>query len=89
MIMFTIGFTSNRPVIFFVIHLIYLVIASTAAAHGRLRARKVGGFAQALRLDVEVGDQDEANETIAAAADVDDDIEGSEFASVACRLREC
>jgi hypothetical protein len=49
----------------------------------------VGGFAQALRLGVEVGDQDEANETIAAAADVDDDIEGSEFASVACRLREC
>jgi len=52
-----------------------------------LRARKEGGFA--LRLDVEVGDEDEANETIAAAADVVmlDNIESSEFASVACRLR--
>ena len=35
-------------------------------------------------------DEDEANETIVAAADVVmlDNIEGSEFASVACRLRE-
>jgi len=49
----------------------------------------VGGFA--LRLDVEVGDEDEANETIAAAADVVmlDNIECSEFAPVACRLSEC
>jgi hypothetical protein len=48
----------------------------------------VGGLTQALRLDVEVGGEDEANETIAAAADVDDNIDGSEFASVTCRLRE-
>ena len=36
-----------------------------------------------------MGDEDEANETIAAAADVVmlDNIESSEFASVACRLR--
>jgi len=48
----------------------------------------VGGFA--LRLDIEVRDEAEANETIAAVADVVmlDNIEGSEFASVACRLRE-
>jgi nicotinate-nucleotide pyrophosphorylase (carboxylating) len=54
----------------------------------RLRARKEDGFA--LRLDVEV-DEDEANEAIAAAADVVmlDNIEGSELTSVACRLREC
>ena len=53
-----------------------------------MRARKEGGFA--LRLDVEVRDEDEANETIAAAADVVmlDNIEGSEFASIACHLRE-
>jgi hypothetical protein len=72
-----------------VIHLIYLVIASTAAAHDQLRARNVGGFHQALRLSFEVGDEDKANETIAAAVDVDDNIEGSWFASVACRLRGC
>ena len=49
----------------------------------------MAGFA--LRLDVEVSNEDEANETIAAAADVVmlDNIEGSEFASVALRLREC
>jgi hypothetical protein len=29
------------------------------------------------------------HETIAADADVDDNIEGSEFASVACPLRDC
>jgi nicotinate-nucleotide pyrophosphorylase len=41
-------------------------------------------------MDVEVKDEYEANETIAGAADVVmlDNIEGSEFASVACRLRE-
>jgi nicotinate-nucleotide pyrophosphorylase len=58
----------------------------------RLRPRKVGGFA--LRLDVEVGDEDEANETTAASADVVtgtlDNTEGSEFASVhaACASTE-
>ena len=54
-----------------------------------MRARKVGGLTQALRLDVEKEDENEANEPIAAAADVDDNINGSEFASVTCRLREC
>ena len=73
------------------IHLIYLVIVS----HGRSTVTRSIARTQsgcfALRLDVEVGDEDEANETIAAAADVVmlDNIEGSEFASVACRLREC
>ena len=52
------------------------------------RAREVGGFS--LRLDVEVRDEDEANEAIAAGADVVmlDNIEGGELASVARRLRE-
>jgi len=52
------------------------------------RAREVGGFS--LLLDVEVQDEDEANEAIAAGADVVmlDNIEGSELASVARRLRE-
>jgi len=52
------------------------------------RAREVGGFS--LLLDVEVRDEDEANEAIAAGADVVmlDNIEGSELASVARRLRE-
>jgi nicotinate-nucleotide pyrophosphorylase (carboxylating) len=51
------------------------------------RAREVGGFA--LRLDVEVRNEDEANEAIAAGADIVmlDNIEGSELASVARRLR--
>jgi nicotinate-nucleotide pyrophosphorylase len=48
----------------------------------------VGGFT--LLLDVEVRDEEEANEAIAAGADVVmlDNIEGSELASVARRLRE-
>ena len=48
----------------------------------------MGGFS--LLLDVEVRDEDEANEAIAAGADVImlDNIEGSELASVARRLRE-
>ena len=48
----------------------------------------MGGFS--LLLDVEVRDEDEANEAIAAGADVVmlDNIEGSELASVARRLRE-
>ncbi|KAI0298847.1 Quinolinate phosphoribosyl transferase [Russula brevipes] len=52
------------------------------------RAREVGGFS--LLLDVEVRDEDEANEAIAAGADVImlDNIEGDELASVARRLRE-
>jgi nicotinate-nucleotide pyrophosphorylase (carboxylating) len=52
------------------------------------RAREVGGFS--LLLDVEVRDEDEANEAIAAGADVVmlDNIEGSGLASVARRLRE-
>ncbi|KAI0306865.1 Quinolinate phosphoribosyl transferase [Multifurca ochricompacta] len=52
------------------------------------RARQVGGFS--LLLDVEVRDEEEANEAIAAGADVImlDNIEGSELASVARRLRE-
>ena len=52
------------------------------------RAREVGGFS--LLLDVEVRDEEEANEAIAAGADVVmlDNIEGSELASVARRLRE-
>ncbi|KAI0273945.1 Quinolinate phosphoribosyl transferase [Russula aff. rugulosa BPL654] len=44
------------------------------------RAREVGGFS--LLLDVEVRDEDEANEAIAAGAD------GNELVSVAQRLRE-
>jgi len=51
------------------------------------RAREVGGFS--LRLDVEVRNEEEANEAIAAGADIVmlDNIEGSELASVARRLR--
>ncbi|KAF8482459.1 Quinolinate phosphoribosyl transferase [Russula ochroleuca] len=51
------------------------------------RAREVGGFS--LLLDVEVRDEDEANEAIAAGADVImlDNIEGNELSSVAQRLR--
>ncbi|KAH9032857.1 nicotinate-nucleotide diphosphorylase [Lactarius pseudohatsudake] len=51
------------------------------------RAREVGGFS--LLLDVEVRDE-EANEAIAAGADVImlDNIEGSELMSVARRLRD-
>jgi nicotinate-nucleotide pyrophosphorylase (carboxylating) len=54
-----------------------------------VRAREVGGFS--LLLDVEVRDEDEANEAIAAGADVImlDNIEGNELVSVARRLREC
>ena len=52
------------------------------------RAREVGGFS--LLLDVEVRDEEEANEAIAAGADVImlDNIEGNELGSVARRLRE-
>ncbi|KAH9007364.1 Quinolinate phosphoribosyl transferase [Lactarius deliciosus] len=52
------------------------------------RAREVGGFS--LLLDVEVRDEEEANEAIAAGADVImlDNIEGSELVSVARRLRD-
>ena len=52
------------------------------------RAREVGGFS--LLLDVEVRDEDEANEAIAAGADVVmlDNIEGSELVSVTRRLRD-
>ena len=52
------------------------------------RAREVGGFS--LLLDVEVRDEEEANEAIEAGADVVmlDNIEGSELRSVARRLRE-
>ncbi|KAH9028963.1 Quinolinate phosphoribosyl transferase [Lactarius pseudohatsudake] len=52
------------------------------------RAREVGGFS--LLLDVEVRDEEEANEAIAAGADVImlDNIEGGELVSVARRLRE-
>ena len=48
----------------------------------------MGGFS--LLLDVEVRNEDEANEAIAAGADVImlDNIEGNELASVAQRLRE-
>jgi nicotinate-nucleotide pyrophosphorylase (carboxylating) len=48
----------------------------------------VGGFS--LLLDVEVRDEDEANEAIAAGADVImlDNIEGDQLASVARNLRE-
>ncbi|KAH9028730.1 nicotinate-nucleotide diphosphorylase [Lactarius pseudohatsudake] len=52
------------------------------------RAREVGGFS--LLLDVEVRDEEEANEAIAAGADVImlDNIEGDELVSVARRLRD-
>jgi nicotinate-nucleotide pyrophosphorylase (carboxylating) len=52
------------------------------------RAREVGGFS--LLLDVEVRDEEEANEAIAAGADVImlDNIEGGELSSVARRLRD-
>ncbi|KAH8980664.1 Quinolinate phosphoribosyl transferase [Lactarius akahatsu] len=52
------------------------------------RAREVGGFS--LLLDVEVRDEEEANEAIAAGADVImlDNIEGGELVSVARRLRD-
>jgi nicotinate-nucleotide pyrophosphorylase (carboxylating) len=52
------------------------------------RARKVGGFS--LPLDVEVRDEEEANEIIAASADVImlDNIEGGELSSVARRIRD-
>ncbi|KAF8263237.1 nicotinate-nucleotide diphosphorylase [Lactarius quietus] len=52
------------------------------------RAREVGGFS--LLLDVEVRDEEEANEAIEAGADVVmlDNIEGGELRSVARRLRE-
>jgi nicotinate-nucleotide pyrophosphorylase (carboxylating) len=77
-----------------IIHLVYPVIP---IPHGRgtgpitaaiARAREVGGFS--LRLDVEVRNEDEANEAIAAGADIVmlDNIEGSELGSVARRLRE-
>ena len=51
------------------------------------RAREVGGFS--LLLDVEVRDEDEANEAIAAGADIImlDNIEADELSSVARRLR--
>ena len=51
------------------------------------RAREVGGFA--LRLDVEVRNEDEANEAIAAGTDIVilENIEGSGLAFVARRLR--
>ena len=47
----------------------------------------MGGFS--LRLDVEVRDEDEVNEAIAAGADIVmlDNIEGGELVSVARRLR--
>jgi nicotinate-nucleotide pyrophosphorylase (carboxylating) len=56
---------------------------TAAIAH----AREVGGFS--LRLDVEVRDEEEANEAIAAGADIVmlDNIEGGELVSVARRLR--
>ncbi|KAI0248835.1 Quinolinate phosphoribosyl transferase [Lactifluus subvellereus] len=52
------------------------------------RAREVGGFS--LLLDVEVRDEDEANEAIAAGADIImlDNINGDKLASVAGNLRE-
>jgi len=52
------------------------------------RAREVGGFS--LLLDVEVRDEEEANEAIAAGADIImlDNIDGNELASVARHLRE-
>ncbi|KAI0065980.1 nicotinate-nucleotide diphosphorylase [Artomyces pyxidatus] len=52
------------------------------------RARSVGGFS--LLLDVEVRDEAEADEAIAAGADVImlDNIEGAELVGVAQRLRE-
>ncbi|KAH9164939.1 nicotinate-nucleotide diphosphorylase [Lactarius sanguifluus] len=52
------------------------------------RAREVGGFS--LLLDVEVRDEEEANEAIAAGADVImlDNIEGGELVSVARRIRD-
>ncbi|KAH9046613.1 Quinolinate phosphoribosyl transferase [Lactarius hengduanensis] len=52
------------------------------------RAREVGGFS--LLLDVEVRDEEEANEAIGAGADVImlDNIEGDELVSVARRLRD-
>ena len=76
------------------IHLTDLAIPFT---HGRdsgsitaaiARAREVGGFS--LLLDVEVRNEAEADEAIAAGADVImlDNIEGSELGSVARRLRE-
>ncbi len=48
----------------------------------------MGGFS--LLLDVEVRDEEEANEAISAGADVImlDNIDGSELGSVARRLRE-
>jgi nicotinate-nucleotide pyrophosphorylase (carboxylating) len=52
------------------------------------RAREVGGFS--LLLDVEVRNEDEANEAIAAGADVVmlDNIDGDQLASVARNLRD-
>ncbi|KAI0265042.1 Quinolinate phosphoribosyl transferase [Gloeopeniophorella convolvens] len=52
-----------------------------------MRAREVGGFS--LLLDVEVRSEEEAEEAIAAGADVVmlDNMEGEELASVARRLR--
>lgn len=52
------------------------------------RAREVGGFS--LLLDVEVRDEEEADEAIAAGADVImlDNIDGSELGIVARRLRD-
>jgi nicotinate-nucleotide pyrophosphorylase (carboxylating) len=76
-----------------VVHLVYLVIAFARPRYmvyhrGDRAHAKVDGFA--LRLDVEVRDEDESNETIAAGLDIVilNNIEGSELASVTCRLRE-
>jgi nicotinate-nucleotide pyrophosphorylase (carboxylating) len=48
----------------------------------------VGGFA--LRFDVKVRNEDGENDTIVAGHDIAmlDNVEGSEVASVACRLRD-
>jgi nicotinate-nucleotide pyrophosphorylase len=81
-------FKDNRIISNFVIHLIYLVVAShgrstrsITAAIGRTQS---GWVAFALRLDVEV-DEDEVNVTIAADVVLLNNIEGSELTSVACR----
>jgi nicotinate-nucleotide pyrophosphorylase len=79
----------------FIIHLIYLVIliphgCSTGPITVVIaRAHEVGGFS--LHLDIEVWDEDEANEVIAASADIVmlNSIKGSKLGSVAWHLHEC
>ena len=77
------SFSASRPT-----YVLALAQPAGSITNAIKQARKVGGFS--LLLEVEVGSEAEADEAIAAGADIVmlDNIEGAQLAGVARRLRD-